>query len=133
MRLLAFKNYFVLLIFTFVFSGITHAQESVKTSSKEGKINIDQDPRIEKLVAYKAKINSSNTKRYRIQIYNGTLEGAQKAKQSFSNQFDDMSSDISFETPNYKVRVGNFRTRLEADRHLLQVKEKYPSAFLLEP
>ena len=38
-----------------------------------------------------------------------------------------------FETPNYKVRVGNFRTRLEADRGLVKVQKEFKSAFVFKP
>ncbi|MCF8713350.1 SPOR domain-containing protein [Joostella atrarenae] len=134
MRILAHKKQLTLVVSALIFSGITHAQSSVKTSKEVGKINIEQDARIEKLVAYKTNINKTDDeKHYKIQIYNGTLEGAQKAKQEFNREFKDIVSDIAFETPNYKVRVGQFRTRLEADRYLIEVKEDYPSAFLLQP
>ena len=125
MRLLEHKKQVAALVFTLIFSGISHAQTNVKTSKTDGKVTIEQDAQIEKLVSYKTKLNKTDDeKRFRIQIYNGTLEGAQKAKRNFSNEF---------KAPNYKVRVGKFRTRLEADRYLIQVKNEYPSAFLLQP
>lgn len=134
MRLLEHKKQVATFVFALILSGISHAQTNVKTSKTDGKVTIEQDAQIEKLVSYKTKLNKTDDeKRFRIQIYNGTLEGAQKAKRNFSNEFKDITSDIAFETPNYKVRVGKFRTRLEADRYLIQVKNEYPSAFLLQP
>lgn len=106
----------------------------MKTQHPEGKVTINQDPRIEKLIAYNSELNKSDSeKRFRIQIYNGTLEGAEEAEKEFLEKFDEISSNISFETPNYKVRVGKFRNRLEADRYLMKVRKEYPSAFLLQP
>lgn len=134
MRLLASRTSIFITIVAFSFSGIISAQESTKTTHPEGKVTINQDPRIEKLIAYKSELNKSNNeKRYRIQIYNGTLAGAEKAEKEFTEKFDDISCNISFETPNYKVRVGKFRNRLEADRYLMKVRAEYPSAFLLQP
>ncbi|MEL4308806.1 SPOR domain-containing protein [Joostella sp. CR20] len=134
MRILEYKKQLIISVFALIFSGITYGQTNVKTSQTDGKVNISQDERVEKLVAYKAKINKTDDeKRFRIQIYNGTLEGAQKAKETFNKEFSGIDSDIAFETPNYKVRVGKFRTRLEADRYLIEVKKEYPSAFLLQP
>lgn len=134
MRLLAQRTSVIITISALFFTGISLAQDDTKGHHSEGKVSIDQDPRIEKLIAYKTELNKSNNeKRYRIQIYNGTLEGAKKAEQSFNNKFDEISCNISFETPNYKVRVGKFRNRLEADRYLMEVKKEYPSAFLLQP
>ncbi|WP_340075266.1 SPOR domain-containing protein [Leptobacterium sp. I13] len=103
--------------------------------SQEGTITIEGDPRLDKLIAIKKEINRTEPieKIFRIQIYNGNLEGAKKAQSDFRNQFLGWSCDISFETPNYKVRIGKFRTRIEADRQLIEVKKKYPNAFILIP
>ena len=38
-----------------------------------------------------------------------------------------------FNTPNYKIWVGNFRDRLEADRALLRIKKSYMNAFIFKP
>jgi len=134
MRLLARKRFIIIAMTAFFYSGIISAQDGIKTQHPEGKVTINQDPRIAKLIAYKSELNQSNTeKRFSIQIYNGTLEGAENAEKEFQEKFDDISCNISFETPNYKVRVGKFRNRLEADRYLMKVREEYPSAFLLQP
>jgi len=42
-------------------------------------------------------------------------------------------SSLEYETPNYKIWVGNFRSRLEADRALVKVKRKFTSAFIFKP
>ena len=38
-----------------------------------------------------------------------------------------------YETPNYKVWVGNFFTQIEADKYLLKIRKKYKSAFIFRP
>jgi hypothetical protein len=40
---------------------------------------------------------------------------------------------MEFETPNYKIWIGNFNTRLEADRALVKVKRKFAYAFYFKP
>lgn len=102
--------------------------------AQDGKINIQQDSKVEKLVAAKTELNKddSTSERYRIQIYNGSLEGATKEQTTFRNDFG-WECDIAFKTPTYRVYVGKFRTRLEADRRLMEVKKKYPSAFIITP
>jgi hypothetical protein len=41
---------------------------------------------------------------------------------------------LSFFIPQaYKVWVGNFKTRIEAERNLKDIKLKYPNAFLIKP
>ncbi len=47
--------------------------------------------------------------------------------------FPDWYSKIEFESPNYRVRLGKFKTKLEAERKYLEVRKKYPDAMLLKP
>ena len=134
MRFLGLKRLVFFILLIGVCQQKTLAQDSIPPldlTKKEGTINIQQDPRIDHLIAVKKGIE--DTKKYRIQVYNGNLEGAKKVKSNCDTQFYGWPCDISFETPNFKVRVGKFRTRLEADKYLLEVKKKYPSAFILAP
>lgn len=103
--------------------------------AQEGKVTIEQDGRIAKLLEIKKALNKTDDgeKRYRIQIYNGTLSGARNMATGFKSRFPEWPCDIRFETPNYKVWVGKYRARLEADRYLITVREKYPNAFILIP
>ena len=52
---------------------------------------------------------------------------------SFKTEFPDHFVEMKYETPNYKIWVGKFRTRLEADRELLVVKKLFPNAFPFKP
>ncbi|MBT8377528.1 MAG: SPOR domain-containing protein, partial [Bacteroidia bacterium] len=40
---------------------------------------------------------------------------------------------MRFNTPNYKIWVGNFTNRLEADRALVRIKRNYMNAFIFQP
>jgi hypothetical protein len=107
---------------------------TVDISAQEGVINLQQDPFINKLLTLQKEVNSTDDEEFfKIQIYNGNLSGAKKSSSEFKLYFPGWECDVFFETPNYKVRVGKFRTRLEADKKLVDVKAKYPSAFILIP
>jgi hypothetical protein len=127
MRFLAKKRYFYLLILTFFLAKNTHAQE--------GQISISKDPKIDKLLEFQKEINreTDNDDRLKIQIFNGNLRNAEKVKSKFESKYIDIPVTIKFETPNYKVWVGNFRTSLEAERYLIEVKETFPNAFIFTP
>ncbi|WP_046755172.1 SPOR domain-containing protein [Kordia jejudonensis] len=105
------------------------------TNAQEGQINVSQDPKIDKLLTYKTEINqeTDNDNRFRIQIFNGNRKNAEKAKSRFELKHPYIQSKLKFETPNYKVWIGNFRTRLEADRYLEEVKDLFPNAFVFNP
>jgi hypothetical protein len=38
-----------------------------------------------------------------------------------------------FSTPNYKVLAGNFKTRIEAERNLIEIRKKYKNVLLIKP
>jgi len=38
---------------------------------------------------------------------------------------------LTFKAPNYKVRVGDFRTKLDAQRFLIELTADYPNAFII--
>ena len=110
----------------FVFSHDIHAQE--------GTVNIQQNQKVEKLMEVKAELNENNKIRDRfvIQLFNGDNGEANEVIQEYRKTYE-YPSQITYEAPNYKVWIGNFRSRLEADRALLKIKENYPSAFIPKP
>ena len=55
----------------------------------------------------------------------GSLEEARKSNSNYKLKFSKWKSTLEFETPNYKIWVGNFRTKLEADRALLEIKKTF--------
>ncbi len=113
---------YAIVLLSFIYFG--HAQE--------GEINIQQDKRIEDLLAlYRA--SNENGEFYRIQVGFGTFQLAQKIKSQVDIDFPDWYSKIDFESPSYRVRVGRFRTKLEAEKRLIEVRKKYPEAMLLKP
>ncbi len=83
----------------------------------------------------KRKINASITVNdiYKIQIYNGDIESSKKNLIDFKKEFLNLDGTIVFYTPAYKVWVGNFKTRIEAERNLLILKTKYPNSLIIQP
>lgn len=99
------------------------------------KIEVKQDPKFEQLLKEKRKINAgivTNT-RYKIQIFNGNNELSKKALIDFKSEFKDYDATIIFSTPNYKVWVGNYKTRIEAEKNLKIIIKKYPNALIIKP
>ncbi len=97
--------------------------------------NIEQDSRFEQLLNEKRKINSSitTTDKYKIQIFYGESQAARKVLADFKKSFPDIDGTIVFSSPNYKVQVGNFKTKIEADRNRLTIVEKFPDALVVRP
>ena len=85
---------------------------------------VNQDSRIDSLLKLKKEINK-NIFDLKIQIYSGERD---KALELIANHDkDDYSNtniELVYETPNYKVWIGDFYTQLEADKKLLMIKKK---------
>jgi hypothetical protein len=103
--------------------------------SQQGSITINQDADIDRLLAIKKQMNTSESAsdRYKIQVYSGNRSEAEKSRSKLRNTYNQWKTSLVYETPNYKIWVGNFRTRLEADRALKKIKSKFPSAFIFKP
>lgn len=108
---------------------------TTETAAQTHENSVIQDERFEQLLKEKRKINSSITvnDRYKIQIFSGDNEKARKTFSDFRREFKNMDGTITFESPNYKVWIGNFKSRIEAERNLVEVKKKYPYALLIKP
>ncbi|MGI9552839.1 MAG: SPOR domain-containing protein [Aurantibacter sp.] len=97
-----------------------------------GQINIEQDKKIDELLElYKSSNESSDY--YRIQVGFGSFAKAQRIKSEVEIDFPDLSSKIDFDSPTYRVRVGRFKDKLDAERKFREVRAKYPDAMLLKP
>jgi len=111
---------------------LSNCNNSLKAQSQN--LTLNQDPKFEQLLNEKRKINTnlSYNDRYRIQIFNGPSETAKKTLTEFKQEFKNLDGTIIFNTPNYKVWVGNFRTRMEAERNLVEIKKNYKTVFLIK-
>lgn len=101
-------------------------------TAQQGKVNIQQDGRISQLLGIYKSVNE-NSDHYRIQVGFGSFQEAENLKANVDKDFPDWPTRIDFESPSYRVRVGRFKTQLEGERKLIEVRQKYPSAMLLKP
>ncbi|MCI9846782.1 SPOR domain-containing protein [Flavobacterium pectinovorum] len=104
-------------------------------NAQDQNVTLNQDPKFEQLLNDKRKINTSisTNDNYKIQIFSGKSDEAKKTLSNFKREFNPIDGTIIFNTPNYKVLVGNFKTRIEAERNLEEIKKKYKSVFLVKP
>jgi len=143
MRFLIFNIIFFLNI-TFLYSQNTDIQKNdifadlKKNDPNSGKIKIYQEERIGLLV--NKHINVSQKQNgfmgYRVQVFFGSGGEAKKKaleiKSKISTAYPDIEAHIIYETPNFKLRLGDFRTKNEAYKFKKQLSEEYPSAFIVE-
>ena len=99
---------------------------------QNGSIKINQSNKLDSIIKLKKELNSK-IQNLRIQIYSGDRENAEQIIQEFNEIFNDTKADVIYETPNYKVWVGNYYTQLEADKRLIEIRKKFRSAFIFRP
>ena len=70
---------------------------------------------------------------YRIQLYFGSQrDKAYELRTEFIKLYPQTAAYVLYQQPNFKLRVGDFRTRLDAQKSLKELQAYYPSAFLVK-
>lgn len=103
--------------------------------AQSGVVTVKANPQIDQLLQLKKTLEKENklTDGFTIQLYYGDRNKADATLKKYKLISNAWPATIEYETPNYKVWVGNFSSRLDADRALIEVKKEFPSAFILKP
>jgi len=118
---------------TIIFLFLGFGQFTIYGQTDEGEIRVETSAHIDEMIAQKKEYNKSIEKHpgFKIQIYYGSEKRCYEVKEEFSMLFSDIKTSIIFSTPQWKLQVGNYRTRLEADNAIVKIKKEYPSAIVL--
>jgi hypothetical protein len=116
------KNWIALILL--VLSGSLHAQ-----------ITVIKDERIDGLVKAQSvttpPANGPQISGYRIQlIFDSDKAVIDDARAKFLAQFPKVDTYVEFTAPHYFLKVGDFRTQLEAERVKAAVQAQFPTAFI---
>lgn len=104
----------------------------------KGNVQVIQDSRIDSLVKMHIAYNKTQDgiMGYRVQIFfdagNNSLERAEAVATEYQTLFPTDTAYISFTEPYYKVRVGDFRSRVEAEGFMQRILPDYPNAFVIK-
>ncbi|MBX2972372.1 MAG: SPOR domain-containing protein [Flavobacteriales bacterium] len=95
-----------------------------------GDVVVTLTPEISKLLnAYSE--HKHPQKGYRVQIFLGDRATAEATKRAFLQKNPDVPAYLSWLAPNFRLRVGDLRTRLEAERLLRDLKTAYPGSYIV--
>jgi cell division protein FtsN len=125
----------------FFLSGIL---ASSSLAQQPGRIEEQKDPLIESLQRLRAAYQGTGStlpgekkgmkttaRGFRVQIYSGADRNQAYAEQArFKRTFPDLETYISYEEPNYRVKVGDFTSRSEAQEIMRALKKNFTSVFL---
>ena len=100
-----------------------------------GSVVVHKDPRIELLINKQIEINEYTTRNsrrnvqgYRILVINTNDRAkATEAKARIYQKFRELPAYLMYQSPFYKLKVGNFREREEAEQYLVDIKRLFPN------
>jgi hypothetical protein len=100
-------------------------------------LDVRQDPRIGILLQNHIEQNQrkEGTEGFRVEIFfssgSKSREEALRKKTEFLRSFPEETAYMSFQSPNFKVRVGDCRTKNEALKLKEKIRYNYPNAFIV--
>ena len=104
--------------------------------STGGKATIHCDSTISNLLKWRTKLNEKkhSFSGYRIQIlsvnsYGSDVEELKKTRDSFEETFQTIPAYLQYIDPDFKIRVGNYHSRLESIPDLQRIRKLYPASY----
>lgn len=126
------KKFFLLGI---IFISITSfGQDTTLRKVDTNSVVVHKDSRIDLLVQKQAEINEVTSrdarrtgKGYRLLVINtNKRDEAVAAKTKMYTYFPELKSYLIYQSPFYKLKVGNFKERKEAEEYLQRLKKYFP-------
>ncbi|MFI5158167.1 MAG: SPOR domain-containing protein, partial [Sphingobacteriales bacterium] len=128
------RSVFAVFVKCTVFMGLL-GLPSLLLAQTRGKVEVDKDPKVDSLIGNylvgggKTNIGApafASSNGYRIQIFSGpNRKDAYSVQSKFQNRFPDTRTYLSYRDPNFKVKVGDFRSRLEAEKMIEEMKPAF--------
>ena len=108
-------------------------QASAQTDT--GSVKVQKDPRIDLLVKKQIEINEYTTRNarrsapgFRILVINtNDRNKAFTAKNTIYQQFPELKAYLMYQTPFYKLKVGNFKERADAEQYVTAIRQYFPT------
>jgi len=118
------KAYFILILFCF--QGLHLAAQS--------KVKIIGDPLLDSLVALNIEINKGQPTidGYRVQLCSSSeRNNANALRKKFKQEYPEESIYLIYQQPYFKVRVGDYRTHIEAQQMYLKYQKTYGQILII--
>jgi hypothetical protein len=93
--------------------------------------NTNMSPQIKNLIAKKRAFNKDIGFGYRVQLFYGEETNARNIQTKFNSSYPDVVTKLTYDQPYWKVQVGNYKTKLEADKALLNFSEKFSGLIVI--
>lgn len=110
---------------------------SISTFAQAGKVTIVKDSRIDGLVAREGAIVppaiNPQIDGFRIQLFfDSERDAINDARSRFISKYPRIDTYTTYNAPNFFLRVGDFRTRIEAEKVKEELTDLFPTSFIVE-
>ncbi|CAM4256190.1 Sporulation related domain-containing protein [Pedobacter westerhofensis] len=114
-------------------------------AQKRGVVTVVKDPLIDSLIKRRIELSKKTTTvtirkdgpivsqmGYRVQIFYGSdRREVFNEQQRFKSSYPKINTYITYKEPNYYLRAGDFRTRLEAQRMMNELRPVFATLFVI--
>ena len=100
--------------------------------SSRNVLNFVNSFRVDDLLNKQKRSAEKKIRVYRIQLFSGQRSGSNQTKIMFKRLYPEIIVENSYEQPYFKTKVGAFRTRISAEKKLIEFKKYFKSAFIFE-
>lgn len=114
-------------------------QELQKEGDNGGQVVLTSDKSIDDLLAWHVRLNEKKKMfaGYRIQIYSVSsygcnVEKLKEMRNKFEETFQHIPAYLKYFDPDFKIRVGNYRNRLECIPDLHRIRKVYPASYAVK-
>lgn len=110
---------------------------STNLFAQQGNVEITKDPRIENLIKQEGTVvppaTSPQITGYRIQLFFDTnKEAVNEARSKFIAAYPKIDTYVIYMAPNFFLKVGDFRTQLEAEKVKSTIESQFPTSNIIK-
>ncbi|RZK63482.1 MAG: SPOR domain-containing protein, partial [Pedobacter sp.] len=110
--------------------------------AQRGEVTVIKDPLIDSLIAKRSEVYKTtgevkigkpivSSYGYRVQVFYGSDRREVFNQQArFKSLYPKFNTYLIYKEPNYYIRVGDFRTRLEAQSLMNEIRPAFPTLFI---
>lgn len=110
-------------------NAIADSSQNPQLNNMKGEVTLHADSSIVRLERNNR--GFKETKGYRIQILIGSIENVKTERNKYLSLGLPYSAYMKQVVPEYSLQIGDFRSKIEVEKHLQIVKEHYPKAFVV--
>lgn len=127
-------KFFIALSFFILSFSFAKAADNDSTEEIKNNVLFFKDPRVDVLQKiYSRKPAGPKKQIIRVQVFQAeSRDKIFEAKAQFSARYPGIQTFVTYMSPNFKLRAGEFESKQEAFKFMQQIKAYFPSSFVIE-